>query len=122
MAPQLYTTGMTDLVQALRGELVAIESDIAEFEAEAAKLRARQQRTLDKAEKVRALLALYADEAAAGAQPALVTEATVAPAPVDAFQHADQVSEQAIPSQHAGGSLGSPILRRFGRGLPPITG
>jgi len=113
---------MTELVHALRDELLAIESDLGEFEAEAAKIQARVQRTLDKAEKVKALIALYADEAATSVQPPLVTEPTTPPPPVDTFQQADQVSEQATSSQHAVGGLGSPILRRFGRGLPPITG
>jgi len=114
---------MTELVDALRQELLAIETDLGEFEAESAKIQARVQRTLDKAEKVRALISLYADETAADDQRPAHTESTVSSASVDTFRHADPVSEQApSPQQTGGGTFNSPILRRFGRGLPPVTG
>jgi len=113
---------MTDLVQALRDELLAIESDIAEFEAEAAKLRTRQQRTLDKAEKVRALITLYADEAMSQPQPSLPSEPAPSSSSVESFRLADPVSEQVAATQSSGATFGSPILRRFGRGLPPGAG
>lgn len=62
---------MTDIVHTLRHELVAIEADVAKLETEAAKLQARLRLSLDKAEKVKAVLTLYAGEEIPEQQPRL---------------------------------------------------
>jgi len=53
---------MGDMIRALRSELADIEVGIGKFEAEASKIQARLRLALDKADKIKAVLALYIDE------------------------------------------------------------
>ncbi len=62
---------MTEIVSTLRRELVAIEADVAKLETETSKLQARLRLALDKAEKVKAVLAIYAGEDTSEQQPRL---------------------------------------------------
>jgi hypothetical protein len=55
---------MSDLVRVLRLELASIEADAEKLEAEAAKLQARLCLALDKADKVKAVLSVYANDEA----------------------------------------------------------
>jgi len=112
---------MTEIVHTLGQELLAIESDVEKFEAEAAKIQLRLRLTSEKAEKIRALIALYDEEAAAGVKPPLSTVPPVPSPPVDTLRHAEEVSEPAASPQEAGGGLYPPILRRFGRASSPGT-
>lgn len=51
---------MSDLVRILHLELASIEADAEKLEAESAKLQARLRLALDKADKVKAVISLYA--------------------------------------------------------------
>lgn len=72
----IYTAGMSELVPTLRKELAAVEADVEKLEAEAAKLQARLRLSLEKAEKVKAVIALYANDAEEQPQPRLFASLT----------------------------------------------
>jgi hypothetical protein len=72
---------MTNLVETLRIELTAVEGDIPKLEAQAANIQARLRLTLEKAERIRALLAIYDEQLAPSGQSQLFA---TAPACLDA--------------------------------------
>ena len=64
---------MSDLVRILRLELASLEADAEKLEADAAKLQGRLRSALDKADKVKALISLYASDETDMAQQGLFT-------------------------------------------------
>ena len=68
-----YMRFMSDLVRILRLELASIEADATKLEAEAAKVQARLRQMLDKADKVKAVLSVYASDEPEITQPHLFT-------------------------------------------------
>lgn len=74
---------MSELVPTLRKELAAIEADVQKLELEASKLQARLRLSLDKAEKVKAVIAVYAEETVDQPQPRLFASLSAAPGAAD---------------------------------------
>ena len=64
---------MSELVQNLLHELAAVEADVGKLESEAAKVQARLRIALDKADKLKAVIALYAEAPSDRPQPQLFT-------------------------------------------------
>ncbi len=87
-----YTGLMNELVQALRQELSAVEADISKLESEASKLQARLRSALDKADKLKAVIALYLSDQPEQPQPQLFIP--VANQAADLAAVAEPVSKQ----------------------------
>ncbi len=62
---------MSDIVRTLRLELIVIEAEIPDLEAEASQAQSRLRRSLEKADKIKGVIALYADENVGAPQPQL---------------------------------------------------
>jgi len=62
---------MPDLVRTLRHELIIIEAEIPQLEAEASQVQSRLRRAFEKADKIKGVIALYADENVEAPQPEL---------------------------------------------------